>query len=73
MAIIFIYSLGGVSAAIYAYLSEFNTDKHRAVVINYSTMFVSIAAIYMPGENLLYYNILYKHFNSSKYNLYLNT
>uniref|UniRef100_A0A0K8TY01 Synaptic vesicle glycoprotein 2C n=1 Tax=Bactrocera latifrons TaxID=174628 RepID=A0A0K8TY01_BACLA len=42
-------SLGGVSAAIYAYLSEFNTDKHRAVVINYSTMFVSIAAIYMPA------------------------
>ncbi|XP_053945475.1 synaptic vesicle glycoprotein 2C-like [Anastrepha ludens] len=42
-------SLGGVSAAIYAYLGEFNTDKHRAVVINYSTMFVSIAAIYMPA------------------------
>ncbi|XP_039970957.1 synaptic vesicle glycoprotein 2C [Bactrocera tryoni] len=42
-------SLGGVSAAIYAYLSEFNTDKHRAVVINYSTMFVSVAAIYMPA------------------------
>ncbi|XP_067618387.1 synaptic vesicle glycoprotein 2A-like [Eurosta solidaginis] len=42
-------SLGAVSAAVYPYLSEFNTDKHRAVVINYATMFVSIAAIYMPA------------------------
>ncbi|XP_022219396.2 synaptic vesicle glycoprotein 2A-like isoform X2 [Drosophila obscura] len=41
-------SIGGVSAAIYAYLSEFNTPKHRAVAINYSTMFVSVTAIYVP-------------------------
>ncbi|BFF91687.1 synaptic vesicle glycoprotein 2B-like [Drosophila madeirensis] len=42
-------SIGGVSAAIYAYLSEFNTPKHRAVAINYSTMFVSVTAIYVPA------------------------
>ncbi|XP_001359096.4 synaptic vesicle glycoprotein 2B-like [Drosophila pseudoobscura] len=41
-------SIGGVSAALYAYLSEFNTPKHRAVAINYSTMFVSVTAIYVP-------------------------
>lgn len=44
------YSLGGVSAAIYAYLSEFNIPRHRAVAINYSTMFVSVSAIYVPGN-----------------------
>ncbi|XP_023173645.2 synaptic vesicle glycoprotein 2B isoform X2 [Drosophila hydei] len=42
-------SLGGVSAAIYAYLSEFNIPRHRAVAINYSTMFVSVSAIYVPA------------------------
>ncbi|XP_030243595.1 synaptic vesicle glycoprotein 2C [Drosophila navojoa] len=42
-------SLGGVSAALYAYLSEFNIPRHRAVAINYSTMFVSVTAIYVPA------------------------
>ncbi|XP_070062832.1 synaptic vesicle glycoprotein 2C isoform X2 [Drosophila virilis] len=42
-------SLGGVSAAIYPYLSEFNIPRHRAVAINYSTMFVSVTAIYVPA------------------------
>lgn len=41
--------MGGVSAALYAYLSEFNIPRHRAVAINYSTMFVSVTAIYVPG------------------------
>lgn len=43
-------SLGGVSAALYAYISEFNIPRHRAVTINYSTMFVSVTAIYVPGK-----------------------
>ncbi|EDV42275.2 uncharacterized protein Dana_GF17900 [Drosophila ananassae] len=42
-------SMGGVSAALYAYLSEFNIPRHRAVAINYSTMFVSVTAIYVPA------------------------
>uniref|UniRef100_B3P6P8 GG11375 n=1 Tax=Drosophila erecta TaxID=7220 RepID=B3P6P8_DROER len=42
-------SLGAVSAALYAYLSEFNIPRHRAVAINYSTMFVSVTAIYVPA------------------------
>ncbi|KAH8295006.1 hypothetical protein KR018_005360 [Drosophila ironensis] len=42
-------SVGGVSAALYAYLSEFNIPRHRAVAINYSTMFVSVTAIYVPA------------------------
>ncbi|ALC46845.1 CG31103, partial [Drosophila busckii] len=42
-------SLGGVSAALYAYLAEFNIPRHRAVAINYSTMFVSVSAIYVPA------------------------
>ncbi|KAM7351295.1 synaptic vesicle glycoprotein 2A [Cochliomyia hominivorax] len=41
-------SLGGTSGAIYPYLGEFNIAKNRAVVINYSTMFVSITNIYVP-------------------------
>lgn len=46
-----LFSLGGLSGALYAYLSEFNTAKYRPIVINYSTMFVSVAAIYVPGTN----------------------
>ncbi|XP_016923661.3 synaptic vesicle glycoprotein 2B [Drosophila suzukii] len=42
-------SVGAVSAALYAYLSEFNIPRHRAVAINYSTMFVSVTAIYVPA------------------------
>ncbi|KAI8117033.1 Synaptic vesicle glycoprotein 2A [Lucilia cuprina] len=46
-------SLGGISGVLYPYLSEFNTVKYRAVVINYSTMFVSITAIYVPAISWL--------------------
>ncbi|KAH8407090.1 hypothetical protein KR222_006409 [Zaprionus bogoriensis] len=46
-------SLGGVSASLYAYLSEFNIPRHRAVAINYSTMFVSVTAIYVPATSWL--------------------
>ncbi|XP_068153454.1 synaptic vesicle glycoprotein 2C [Drosophila tropicalis] len=42
-------SIGGISAAIYAYLSEFHVPRHRAIVINYSTMFVSVSAIFVPA------------------------
>ncbi|EDV93868.1 GH18057 [Drosophila grimshawi] len=42
-------SLGAVSAGLYPYLSEFNIPRHRAVTINYSTMFVSVTAIYVPA------------------------
>ncbi|KAM8703222.1 hypothetical protein ACLKA7_007928 [Drosophila subpalustris] len=42
-------SLGGVSGGLYPYLSEFNIPRHRAVTINYSTMFVSLTAIYVPA------------------------
>ncbi|TMW47208.1 hypothetical protein DOY81_007714 [Sarcophaga bullata] len=46
-------SLGGILGPIYPYLSEFNTDKYRAVVINYSTMFVSITVMYVPAISWL--------------------
>ncbi|KAM7351024.1 uncharacterized protein ACRADG_003997 [Cochliomyia hominivorax] len=46
-------SLGGISGAMYPYLGEFNTAKNRPVVINYSTMFVSITAIYVPAISWL--------------------
>ncbi|XP_075149935.1 synaptic vesicle glycoprotein 2A [Haematobia irritans] len=46
-------SLGGVSAAIYCYLGEFICNKYRAVAINYSTMFVSVTAIYVPAISWL--------------------
>ncbi|EDW81273.2 uncharacterized protein Dwil_GK11975 [Drosophila willistoni] len=42
-------SIGGISAALYAYLSEFHIPRHRAVVVNYSTMFVSVTAIFVPA------------------------
>lgn len=53
----------------YPYLGEFNTGKNRPVVINYSTMFVSITAVYVPGKyidikrnSLRYFYILLKNF-----------
>ncbi|KAH8406515.1 hypothetical protein KR215_003947, partial [Drosophila sulfurigaster] len=46
-------SLGGVSGGLYPYLSEFNIPRHRAVTINYSTMFVSLTAIYVPAVSWL--------------------
>ncbi|KAH8359590.1 hypothetical protein KR093_007779, partial [Drosophila rubida] len=46
-------SLGGVSGGLYPYLSEFNIPRHRAVTINYSTMFVSLTAIYVPALSWL--------------------
>ncbi|XP_037946972.1 synaptic vesicle glycoprotein 2B-like [Teleopsis dalmanni] len=46
-------NIGGVSASMYAYLSEFNVNKYRAIVINYSNMFVSIAGIYVPAVSWL--------------------
>uniref|UniRef100_A0A1I8PAL4 Major facilitator superfamily (MFS) profile domain-containing protein n=1 Tax=Stomoxys calcitrans TaxID=35570 RepID=A0A1I8PAL4_STOCA len=46
-------SLGGVSASIYCYLGEFICNKYRAVAINYSTMFVSVTAIYVPAISWL--------------------
>ncbi|XP_073823712.1 synaptic vesicle glycoprotein 2A-like [Musca autumnalis] len=42
-------SLGGISAAIYPFVGEFTSNKYRAVVINYSAMFVSVTAIYVPA------------------------
>ncbi|XP_005183642.1 synaptic vesicle glycoprotein 2A isoform X2 [Musca domestica] len=42
-------SLGGVSSGLYPYLGEFTSNKYRAVAINYSTMFVSVTAIYVPA------------------------
>lgn len=47
----FYFSMGGVSAGLYPYLGEFTSNKYRAVAINYSTMFVSVTAIYVPGKN----------------------
>ncbi|XP_065356384.1 synaptic vesicle glycoprotein 2A-like [Calliphora vicina] len=46
-------SLGGILGAMYPYLSEFNTAKYRAIVINYSTMFVSVTVMYVPAISWL--------------------
>ncbi|XP_046811918.1 uncharacterized protein LOC111688696, partial [Lucilia cuprina] len=42
-------SLGGILGAMYPYLSEFNTARYRAIVINYSTMFVSVTVMFVPA------------------------
>ncbi|XP_020814631.1 synaptic vesicle glycoprotein 2C-like [Drosophila serrata] len=42
-------SVGSVPAALYPYLGEFNIPRHRAVTINYSTMFVTVSAIIVPA------------------------
>ena len=47
--------MGGTSGALYAYLGEFNTGKYRPIVINYSAMFVSITAIYIPGNIIVFF------------------
>ncbi|KAM7356633.1 synaptic vesicle glycoprotein 2A-like [Cochliomyia hominivorax] len=46
-------SLGGILGPIYPYIGEFNITKYRAIVINYSNMFVSVTAIYVPAISWL--------------------
>ncbi|XP_037827198.1 synaptic vesicle glycoprotein 2C-like [Lucilia sericata] len=46
-------SLGGILGAMYPYLSEFNTARYRAIVINYSTMFVSVTVMFVPAISWL--------------------
>lgn len=56
------FCISGASAAVYAYLGEYNIPKHRATVITWACLFIAMSSIYLvcmlnylnPDTKILY-------------------
>lgn len=50
-SITIIQSVSGYSTTLYAYIGEFNIDKHRTTIISWMTVSIGLANIFIPRES----------------------
>jgi hypothetical protein len=49
----FLFSVGGYSGVMYAYIGEFNVAKYRAAMISWISIAIGISTTFMPRELLV--------------------